>query len=255
MASNLVTLARNLQQRKVRKRKGLAVAEGVRLVEEALQSGIPIQGVLASRSLETALRGTELLEELAAHSVTIDRVDDSTLADLADTETPQGILAIVEPPIVPVDSIVPRPGAPVIVLDAVQDPGNAGTLLRTAFGLGAGGAILLRGSADLTNPKVLRAAMGASFQLPVARATQLEFAEWVETTQTEIWVAAISGTPLAQIAKPIQVTFVVGNEGAGVRDEIARHASQRVAIPLARGAESLNVAIAAGIILYEIQRG
>ncbi|MFQ5704843.1 MAG: TrmH family RNA methyltransferase [Gemmatimonadales bacterium] len=255
MASSLVTLARNLQQRKGRKRTGLAVAEGVRLVEEALQSGIPIQGALASRSLETAPRGTELLEELAARSISIHRVADGTLADLADTETPQGILAIVEPPIVHLDSILPLPGAPVVVLDAVQDPGNAGTLLRTAFGLGAGGAILLKGSADLTNPKVLRAAMGASFQLPVARATQPEFAEWVETTQTEIWVAAISGTPLAQVSRPEYLTFVVGNEGAGVRDEVARHATQRVAIPLAHGAESLNVAIAAGIILYEVQRG
>lgn len=254
MGSNLVSLVRNLQQRKGRKRQGLAVAEGIRLVEEALAAGVALRGVLVSPALAGTPRGTALLAELAAHAVPLEEVPDREFGRLAGTETPQGVLAVVDPPTWTLDALAPAPGAPVLVLDAVQDPGNVGTLLRSAFALGAAGAVLLKGTADPNNPKVVRAAMGATFRLPSASADDGQFAAWARARDVTVWVSVAQGTPLAQVAPPERLALVVGNEGAGIRDAIRDLAAERIAIPLARGAESLNVAVAAGILLHEVTR-
>ncbi len=255
MPSNLASLVRTLQQRKGRKSRHLAVAEGVRLVEEALASGIPVRGVITGESFRDAGRGGRLLQDLAAHAVPIEEVSDRVFATLADTDTPQGILAVVEPPGGSLATITAAPGAPIIILDGVQDPGNVGTLLRTAFALGAGGAVLLKGTADPLNSKVIRAGMGATFRLPIAQADEPEFRAWVERTRPTLWAATMEGTPVGRLEKPERLALIVGSEGAGLRPEIAALATARVAIPLSRGAESLNVSVAAGIILHEVQRG
>lgn len=246
---------RSLQQRKGRKTRHLAVAEGLRLVEEALASGVAVRGVMTAESFRDAGRGARLLRGLASHAVLIEEVSDRTFATLADTDTPQGILAVVEPPHWSLATIEPAARAPVLVLDGVQDPGNVGTLLRTAFALGAAGAILLKGTADPANPKVMRAAMGATFRLPAVQANEAEFRSWVQRTKPAVWAAMMEGTALARLERPERLALVVGNEGAGIRPGVAELASVQVAIPLARGAESLNVSVAAGIILYEIQHG
>jgi TrmH family RNA methyltransferase len=254
MASKLITLVRNLQQRKGRQRSSLAVAEGVRLVEEVLRAEIPCKGAVVCSTLSKTARGTELLADIAAHAVPIDEVDESTFAELAGTETPQGVLVVVEPPRFQLQDIQPQPRFPVLVVDGVQDPGNLGALLRTAHGLGAPGVVLLKGTADATNAKVLRAGMGATFRLPVVRATDEELSHWIGKNRLTLWVAEADGVPLDREKPPEALAILVGNEGAGVRPVVADLASRRVAIPLARGVESLNVAVAAGILLYEVQR-
>jgi TrmH family RNA methyltransferase len=246
MASQLITTVRNLQQRKGRRRRALTLAEGARLVEEAFAAGVPCHGVVTCRGFGDTPRGAALLGTIAGHAVAIEEVAERDFQSLASTDTPQGIVAVIEPPAWNLDDIVPRSRAPVLVLDAVQDPGNVGTLLRT---------VLLRGSADLTNPKVIRAAMGASFRLPAAAAEPAALVAWCRQTQASVWAAAADGTPLPRAAVPDRLALVVGNEGAGVSDELRALAVQQVAIPLARGAESLNVAVAAGILLYEATRG
>ncbi|UCD23201.1 MAG: RNA methyltransferase, partial [Gemmatimonadota bacterium] len=245
--------ARNLQQRKGRSRRGLTLAEGVRLVEEALAAGVSFRGVLTSRSLAENYRGGELVGDLAAHAVPIQEVSDRDLAQVAATETPQGVVAIIEHPRFDLSQIEPQQRQPILILDGVQDPGNVGTLLRTAFALGSPGVLLLKGTADVTNPKTLRAAAGASFRLPVTTVTDEELARWLQRTGAKLWVSDASGTPLRRLNPPSHLAVVVGNEGAGVRPALAGLAEHRVAIPLARGAESLNVAVAAGIILHEVK--
>jgi TrmH family RNA methyltransferase len=254
MPSNLITEIRNLQRRKARKRRGLAVAEGVRLVEEALAAKVPFKGALATKALRDAPRGAALLANLAGHAVPIEEISERELAGIADTDTPQGILAVIDPPRWTLGDIDPAAGSAVLVLDGVQDPGNVGALLRTAHALGSSGAILLPGTADPANPKVMRGAMGASFRLPAAPAQDGELAKWVKQHDVTLWAAAAEGTPLARLTPPPRTGVVVGNEGAGVRPFVRSLARQQVAIPLARGVESLNVAVAAGILLYEVQR-
>jgi TrmH family RNA methyltransferase len=140
----------------------------------------------------------------------------------------------------------------------VQDPGNVGTMLRTALGLGAAGVVALKGTADLTNPKVLRSAMGASFRLPSVSATPDEFVAWSRLQRSEIWVADTEGDAIDRLPRRnpdrAPVALVLGNEGAGVSPSLELAADRRIAIPLARGVESLNVAVAAGILLYEVTR-
>jgi len=254
MASKLITLVRNLQQRKGRKRSSFAVAEGVRLVEEAIQASIGFQGAVICHALSKTSRGKALLADIAAHAIPIEEVDERTFNDLAGTDTPQGILAVVELPNWDLNAIQPKQKYPVLVVDGVQDPGNLGALLRTAYGLGAPGVVLLKGTADASNSKALRASMGASFRLPVSRATTQELHGWARGNGVTIWASGSDGTPLHRTTVPDKLAVVVGNEGAGVSREIAGIAGGNVAIPLSRGAESLNVAVAAGIFLYEVQR-
>jgi TrmH family RNA methyltransferase len=224
-------------------------------VEEVLAAGVPCRGVVIDRAFGTTPRAAALVEMLAGRAIPIEELSEREFASLAETDTPQGVLAVIEPKAWTLADLNPKPRAPVLVLDAVQDPGNVGTLLRTAFALGASGAVLLRGSADTANPKVIRAAMGATFRLPAVMVEPGEFIAWCRQAELAVWAATAEGSPLSRTAAPERLALVVGNEGAGVSADLRALAVHQVAIPLARGAESLNVAVAAGILLYEATRG
>lgn len=258
MSSSLQTLIRDLRRRRGRERRGLALAEGVRLVEEALASAITIRGVVVSPALEATIRGNALKAALLAKGVPVEAVTEPVLDELADTEHPQGIVAVVEPKEWTLADIPLLPGVTALVLDGVQDPGNVGTMLRTALGLGAAGLIALKGTADLTNPKVLRGSMGASFRLPAVPAAPEELVAWARLQRAQLWVADAAGESPGRLpqrtAQRPPILLVVGNEGAGVSPVMDAAADRRIGITLAPGAESLNVAVAAGILLHEVTR-
>lgn len=248
---------RDLGRKRGRERRGLALAEGVRLVEEALAAGVPIRGAVVGPALEATARGKSLKAALAGAAVPLHDVSSDELAQLADTEHPQGIIAIIAPRRWNVAHITLAPRDTVLVLDAVQDPGNVGTMIRTAFALGAGAVIALPGSADLANPKVIRSTMGAIFRMPCAVAGTDEFLAWAAQQQLALWVGDSEGEPVREAgtgSRAGRVALVVGNEGAGVSDALRRAAARRIAIPLAEGAESLSVGAAAAILLYEVLR-
>ncbi len=251
---SLDSLIRHLHLRKGRERRGLALAEGVRLVEEVLAAGVPLRAAVISPALEATPRGKALADALRARAPRIEDVTDRALAELAATEHPQGVLAVIEPPAWTTDQIGVGPGTVALMLDAVQDPGNVGTLIRSAWALGAAGVLALPGTTDFGNPKVLRATMGAAFRLPVIALPVQGALDWCVAHQVEVWVAAADGAPVASASRAGPVALVVGNEGAGVSPEVAERAARRVAVPLRPGAESLNVAVAAGILLYEVLR-
>jgi len=254
MTHSLETLIRSLHTRKGRERRDLALAEGVRLVEEALAAGVPVRAALVAPGLEATPRGAALAAALRARSDRVGTVDDRTLAGLAATEHPQGVVAVIAPKAWTLDAIGVGPLSAVLLLDGVQDPGNVGTMLRTAWSLGAAGVIALPGTAELTNPKALRSAMGAYFRVPAVAATPEEMFAWLAHHRVALWVAAAGGEPLPGLVRKGPVALVVGNEGAGVSDAVASQAVRRVGIPLRPGAESLNVGVAAGILLYEVLR-
>ena len=236
--------------------------EGIRLVEEALAAGVPFRGTLVAPELARTARGTELVAELGRHAVPVEEVGARAFAQLADTDSPQGILAVIEPRHWRAADFAPRSDAVALIIDGVQDPGNVGTLIRTAHALGAAGTVLLRGSADPTSPKALRAAMGATFRHPVVSLDDAGFIAWARQHGVTLWAAAADGVPLYRAldratggGRSSPIAVIVGNEGAGIRPQLNAVAAQRVAIPLAQGAESLNVAVAAGILLYEVTRG
>jgi TrmH family RNA methyltransferase len=239
------------------------VLEGVRLVEEALAAGLDFTGALVAPELARTTRGQALVADLASHAVPIEEVGSRAFAQLAGTDTPQGVLAIVQPPHWTVADVPAVRRGAVLVVDGVQDPGNVGTLIRTADALGGSATILLRGTADPMNAKALRAAMGATFRHPVLALDDAPFIAWARERGLTLWAAASDGTPLARALRAAAepggggeelIGVIVGNEGAGIRPQLNAIAAQRVAIPLAHGAESLNVAVAAGILLYEVLR-
>ena len=251
---NLHSLIRDLQRRKARERRGLVVAEGRRLVADALASGAAVRAVLAADDVAAGAAAT-LLADAAARGLQTEVVGRKDFDALADTETPSGVLAVVEWGPLALDALRLDPGpAVVLVLDAVQDPGNVGTMVRTAFALGARCTIALDGSADLRSPKVLRSAMGAIFRHPVVQARADECLAFLEANGVVLWVATMDGAPIvAGTQVPLRLALAVGNEGGGIRPELLARAALRAAVVMRPGAESLNAAVAAGILLHQVR--
>jgi TrmH family RNA methyltransferase len=254
----LLTLARDLRRRKARERQGLFVVEGVRAVEELLRSSLRVEGVLVAPGLADAPRGAALREQLEARGAPMLDVSARDFASAADTETPQGVLAIAAAPALSLDALVVPPAARLLVLDGVQDPGNAGTLLRTAAALGALATLALPGTVDLWNAKVVRSAMGAQFHHPSLACTWEELDRFRSVHRVALWAADMGGAPLAvavaaEEGPPARLALAVGNEGNGLSAAARARAERLVSLPIAPAVESLNVAVAAGILLYELR--
>jgi TrmH family RNA methyltransferase len=247
--ARLLTLARDLQRRKARERTSQFVAEGVRVVEELIRSGRSVTGVLVTRTAAATPRVAALLDATTAPHVI---VTDAEFASAASTDAPQGILAVAEVAdrglgAVPADRL-----RRVLVLDAVQDPGNVGTLIRTAAGLRADAVVALPGTADPWNAKVVRGGAGAHFHVIVTTATADELAARLRDAGAVLWGADAAGRPVGSVPPPPRLALAVGNEGAGLSPAVRDLAAACVSLPMAPGIESLNVAVAAGILMYEL---
>lgn len=251
----LLTLTRDLQRRKARERLGLFVTEGVRTSEELLRSTLQVEGAIVSPALSAASRGAELRAALEERSIPVQEVSERELASAADTESPQGVLLVGRIPVRRFDSVadLPRSRARLLVLDAVQDPGNAGTLVRTAAALGVTATIALPGTVDLWNAKVVRSAMGSLFRHPAIHATWDDLDEFLRRSGAELWGADAAGDRLGAEQPPDLMALAVGNEGAGLTPTCRARVSRLVAVPIAADVESLNVGVAAGIILHHLR--
>jgi TrmH family RNA methyltransferase len=253
----LLTLARDLKRRRGRERQGLFVAEGVRAVEELLRSPLVLRGALVTLELGGAPRGHALrraLDEAAARSGSdVATVDAGDLASAADTETPQGVLAIAEIPRRSLDAVVPGAAARILVLDGIQDPGNVGTIVRTAAALGAAATVAMPGTVDLWNAKVVRSAMGAHFRHPALAASWEELDAFLGRHAIVLWGTDAAGTPLDGVEAPRRLALALGNEGSGLSAAAKERAAASVALPLAADVESLNVAVSAGVFLYQLR--
>lgn len=249
----LLTVARDLTRRKAREKSGLFVAEGIRTVEELLASPLRITGVLTCDLLDRTPRGATLAAQLHGRDVDVLRVSEREFLSAADTENPQGILAIAERPRHTLDALRLGPTARLLVLDGVQDPGNAGTLLRTAAALGVAATISLPGTVDPWNAKVVRSAVGIQFRHVVIECDEPTLLAELKRERVPLWGADAGGTPVDGVVPPERLALVVGNEGAGLRSSLRDACTTLVALPMAPGVESLNVAVAAGIALFALR--
>lgn len=249
----LLSLARDLKRRKSRERHGLFVAEGIRTVAALLESELPVRGLLCTASEDPRI--ADLCRLAGERRVPVLRVEDEEFASAADTDAPQGVLAIAEIPQSPLESL-PDTGD-VLVLDAVQDPGNVGSIIRSAKALGIATIVMLPGTVDVWNAKVVRSAMGALFTQRIVSLPWSETWNWLQRFHISLWVAAADGDPVSEAVRPRpdRIALVVANEGAGVSLPVAAAAARRVAIPMVAGTESLNVAVATGILLYVLRDG
>lgn len=240
---------RSLTRRRTRDRLGETVVEGRRALEAALDAGVEIREVLVTR----AARGEERLAgRLDALGDLVHVVSAAELAKLTSVESSQGVLGVVA-----VERLSPEAlfaCARVLVLDGLSDPGNAGTLVRTAAWFGVDAVVTSRGTVDLYNPKVVRAAMGGLWDVGHAEVEDLAgmLRELVERGFA-VYGADLIGTDVARWRPAVPSALVLGNEAHGLSEDVQRLLRERIVVPGStdrRGTESLNVAVAAGILMH-----
>lgn len=247
-----VRYVRSLQAKKrVRYRDRRYVAEGLRLVTHALQAGCQPAFLFVSDALLEQPAGAELLNALP-DGIAAWRVTDEVLAALSDTVTPQGILAVLEMPSESPD--LAAAADLILVLDAIRDPGNLGTMLRTAEAAGAALVILAPGCADPYSPKVVRAGMGAQMRLPIWGHASWQQIEAALSDKARVLADAQAPQPYWQHDWRQPTALMVGSEAHGAGGEARLLATAAVSLPMAPGVESLNAAIASAVLLFEAQR-
>ncbi len=222
--------------------EGLVVAEGPHLVEEAARSGCEIPAVFVTESAEARFRGR-------LDGFQVSTVSDKILAEISATETSQGVIALVRPPQWTMEQVF-QGTALVLILDGLQDPGNAGTVLRAAEAFGATGVLALRGTVNHYNPKCVRASAGSVFRVPFVTGVDLETAlTAIEQYKAELFALVADGArDLGETNLTGPCAIVLGSEAHGVSEELkAKATGVRIATV---GVESLNAALAAGIALY-----
>lgn len=248
----VVKAAAELKQKKYRTQNGLYLAEGLRTAEEAV----------AYKAVETLFyvatddeRTMRLLEDAAAQNIKLVCVSENVMKKIADTETPQGIIAVCKMRQPKLENLLAS-GKMLLVLDRVGDPGNIGTMLRTADAAGVGGLVLLKGCADIYAPKTVRSSMGSLFHIPVlSGVSEQEFVSAAKKAGYDLLVTCLDGADnLYKADLSGRIAFVMGNEAGGVSETLLEKADKRVYIPMAGRAESLNVAMAAGIVMFEALR-
>lgn len=251
----LLTLARDLRRRRSRERQRLFVTEGVRSVEELLRSSLSVKGVVLGPALAETARGGELRAALLANGVPTLEVDERDFASAAATESPQGVIAIAQIPERDVATLAVPAKARILVLDGIQDPGNVGTLVRTAAAFGVTATLAMPGTVDLWNGKVVRSAMGALFHHSALGCTWDELHRFLAASAIPLWGADAGGEDLAAIVRPFpsRLAIAVGNEGAGLSPDATARLARTIAIRTSPDVESLNVAVAAGILLHHFQ--
>ncbi|MDZ7779189.1 MAG: RNA methyltransferase [Gemmatimonadota bacterium] len=223
--------------------------EGTRSAAAALDAGAAVRLALTSPRLLTREDGAGLVDRLAALDADVRHIDDGRLEDLSDTQAPQGILLVCEEPHATLDQL--NVGL-WLVLDAIQDPGNAGTLVRAAAAFGADGVVALDGTVDPWSPKAVRASAGLVYRVPVVRATLPEFIAHATQAVVEVLVADAGGEDVGGLERKGALALVLGNEGAGIRAQLADAAGRTVAVPMRGPVESLNVGVAGSILLYAL---
>ena len=240
-------LARVLFGRPKERREANAfVIEGIRLIEEAVTAGWKFQFVLYSDGLSE--RGRDLLKVLIAHRIDVEEVAGDLLQKVSDTETPQGILAVLEFTDLP----IPDPLNFVLIPDQIRDPGNLGTLIRTAAATGVQAVFLPEETTDAFAPKVVRAGMGAHFCLPIYSLMWDEIRE--RTKDLHVYLADMNGIPCweSDFSKPL--ALIVGSEAEGASAEGRKLATQMISIPMAEDVESLNAGVAGSVLMFEVVR-
>ena len=241
-----------LNQRQARHEQHAFVVEGVRLVEEALDSGWEAQMALYSDQLSE--RGMETVERFRALKVDVSEVPPRLMDQITGTETPQGLLAVFR------QRDIPLPDAPdfVLIADNLRDPGNLGALLRSAAAFGVQAVILSPGNTDAFAPKVLRAGMGAHFRLPIYHRSWEEIRalckEHAPTPLTIYLADANEGVACWDLDLRQPVALIVGSEAEGASPRARELRDQTISIPMPGQSESLNAAVAASILLFEVVR-
>ena len=229
----------------------LAGIEGPNLVEEAVRAGVPVESIFFASGQERFVERLKLRPETE-----VLQLDPALLASVLTTEAPQPVAALVRPQAFAWADLLPKGQTPLlIVLAGLQDPGNLGTILRSAEAFGATGVVALPGTVSPWNPKAIRASAGSFFRLPFLASSVDECFARLAEAEVRVWTTAVRKAKAASEADLARASAIlIGNEGNGVPQEIAARADRALTIPCPGPVESLNAAVASSILLYEASR-
>ena len=232
---------------------GYGAIEGFRILEEAIRSGLRFRAVFFSES--AVPRAEKLLSQLGAQVETL-LLADKLFSSAVPSDAPQGVAALARwKELSREDVLAKSPAGPILVIAGVQDPGNLGTILRSAEAFGAGGVLLGESTVSPYNPKVVRASAGSVFRVPLARTKLSEsLGRMKDHGLRLVGTASHKGTPLDQAKMAGTMAIFVGSEGSGLPRDLIKEMNDVVAIPQVPEVESLNVGVAASIVLYEVMR-
>lgn len=237
------------QKAKERREQGLFLAEGRKMFQEA-----PAEWIRKVYVSETAVNDEELMEQVRKYPREV--VADSVFRQMSDTKTPQGIMTVLRTPDYKAAEILGKSDPLIMILEDLQDPGNVGTILRTGEGAGVAGIFLTKTSVDITNPKVIRATMGSIYRIPFVYVDDLpDLKNLLRKTKIQIFAAHLKGkNTYYEESYQGGTAFLIGNEGKGLTEKASALADCLIRIPMLGRVESLNAAMAAGILMYEAAR-
>lgn len=244
-----VKLVRALLGRvKERREANAFIVEGVRLVEEAVNSNWNVELALYDETLSD--RGLLQVERLKSQGNDVELVSTSVMKSLSETKTPQGILAVLQ------FSSLPIPDRPnfILIPDQIRDPGNLGTLLRSAAATGVQAVLVPPETTDAFAPKVVRSGMGAHFRLPIHSLTWEQIEQTSTSANLQMYVADMDGTSCWETDLRQPVGLIVGGEAEGVSEQAREFAHQKISIPMAGNVESLNAGVAGSVLMFEVVR-
>jgi RNA methyltransferase, TrmH family len=235
-----------LGRAKERREAGAFVAEGVRLIEEAETRGWSFRFALYDGSLNA--RGSSLVEHLLSRGIEVEEVSEPLMKSLSDTETPQGILAVLEISNLPISNSLDF----VLIPDQIRDPGNLGTLLRTAAAAGVQAVFLPPETTDAFAPKVVRSGMGAHFRLPIQSMKWEKIRREIKDLQ--VYLADVDGKSCWETDLREPLALIVGSEAEGASEQAREVATQKISIPMSGDIESLNAGVAGSVLMFEVVR-
>ncbi len=255
ISNKKIKLAAGLKKRRQREKTGLFAAEGIRLCEMAAKSDWQIEFGFYTSEIMASNRGRELLQEIK-NKCQLSEVPVDIYKKVSSTETPQGIMLVLKQKNSLLAELKAVSKPLYVVMDGVQDPGNAGTIIRTADAIGADGVIMLKGSVDVFSDKTVRSTMGSLFHLPICTdVTHDELLEFAQLNKIVLYATALDAAAEPHFAQNFNAgcAIILGNEGNGVSEYLLAEA-KKTYIPMYGQAESLNVGVSAAVVLYEAVR-
>ncbi len=254
--NRIFKLCRQLLQRKYRERTGMYLIEGPNLLKDALLLGVPLEAIVVREGYLS--EGKDFTAEDMPEDVNLVEIDRALFEELTDTEHSQGVLAIACREMLSSEEFFYKAGddGNIVVLDRLQDPGNIGTIIRTADAAGYRGVVAIKGCSDIFSPKVVRAAAGSVFRVPVlfAETPEQVAGQLKEKGRRLIATCFDTNKRYFDIDMKKGIALIIGNEGNGISKELINLSDEKVKIPMEGSIDSLNAAVAAGIMMYEAQR-
>ncbi len=255
-SNTIIKEIKSLHRKRDRWMKKSFFIEGIRAVEECILSNTKIVYLVYSDMLFSIKGGKELFDKISLENYKLNYISDKLFNEISDTEKPQGILAVVEYDLKKIDEVLKEEGNFLILLDRVQDPGNMGTIIRTADAFGSNGVIVTDGCVDIFNPKTIRSTMGSIFHVPILyyKDTNEAIKDLKENKIKVITTSLNAEKYCFDVDFKTSFALVIGNEASGVSNEVMVDSDLLIKIPMPGEAESLNAAIASSVIMYEVLR-